>query len=1188
MDKETEILSRLAANHLFLAQFEPLRAVILALRDRNPELALAVLQTIVARSGRFENVLWSSSCPSPSLLTHLATLELLQFDNAASIWSFGPDSLRLRAEFLLLVQHLIDRVSEIMRKNFDLESIGKERERDGLGESESDSTEERAELLDKSEDKSDDLRASGGEWDSSVGVLDRILELGVKRLKADVVVGVDESDNDDQSQSQSQSQASAIEAGELMCLRKVIWEYPDVFDALCLNIQRQVTGWEGYEPSDLAITTRSEENVMGYTAEEDVDVLGLIQRSVQLAHLDAIKECVKEGNVNEAVSHIRFLHFDYGVEDSEYRILLQDLLKVVSLGCGGYGDSWRAKRENLLMIYGAALASNCRRLIQMLQVLHDNLLLEEIELYRSLDNSQIPPPLECFQKYVEELNLDPDLCNRTPSVNTAVGFCLRDMYHFARVSGRHVLECVMDAALSAVKREQLQEASNILSLFPRLQPLVAAMGWDLLSGKTTGRRELMQLLWTSKSQVLRLEESSLYGNESDEISCVEHLCDTLCYQLDLASFVACVNSGRAWNSKFSIMLSRKEQMSFGSDEAQLDPFVQNFVLERLSVQSPLRVLFDVVPLIDFKDAIKLISMQPIASNVAAWQRMQDIELMHMRYALESAILALRAMEKSMGAEGESHHQEPFCHLKDLQSHLDAITNIPRKDLNMAFFYTMLGRREGRSGGGYEGVGVKDIMMVNVIISLLHMDYLSLKLGHCVSFRTESPDTCAWEHTDLGTSEGGNKMVISFTGLLLDILRHNVPSSVTELQHAQTDGLTTSGRHALEWRLSIANRFIEEWEWRLSILQRLLPLAERQWRWEEALTVLRAAPSKLLNLCMQRAKYDIGEEAVHRFSLPAEDKATLELAEWVDNAVRRASVEDVVSRAADGTSTVQDLDFSSLRSQLGPLAAILLCIDIAATSARSAKISQQLLDQAILIKRKKLLFHYLILLAQVLLSEIYPGVSPKKGSTYWDQILEVGVISVSRRVLKRLNEFVDKDNPPALQDILSGELIISSPKESHRQGQRERTLAMLHQMIEDAHQGKRQFLSGKLHNLARAIADEETEPNIFKGEGPSADQKAFSDFDKDGVLGLGLRVIKQKAVPSAAGENNEQPVDYDVKDTGKRLFGPISNKPTTFLSQFILHIAAIGDIVDGTDTTHDFNFFSLVYEWPKDVSLYFRY
>lgn len=70
---------------------------------------------------------------------------------------------------------------------------------------------------------------------------------------------------------------------------------------------------------------------------------------------------------------------------------------------------------------------------------------------------------------------------------------------------------------------------------------------------------------------------------------MEHLCDTLCYQLDLASFVACVNSGQSWNSKFSLMLSGKGQIAFGSEDAQSDSFVENFVLERLSFQSPLRV-----------------------------------------------------------------------------------------------------------------------------------------------------------------------------------------------------------------------------------------------------------------------------------------------------------------------------------------------------------------------------------------------------------------------------------------------------------------------------------------------------------------------------------------------------------------------------------------------------------------------
>lgn len=64
---------------------------------------------------------------------------------------------------------------------------------------------------------------------------------------------------------------------------------------------------------------------------------------------------------------------------------------------------------------------------------------------------------------------------------------------------------------------------QVLQLFPQLQPLVAAMGWDLLAGKIAARRKLMQLLWTSKSQVLRLEESSLYGNKSDEVFFIFHV-----------------------------------------------------------------------------------------------------------------------------------------------------------------------------------------------------------------------------------------------------------------------------------------------------------------------------------------------------------------------------------------------------------------------------------------------------------------------------------------------------------------------------------------------------------------------------------------------------------------------------------------------------------------------------------------
>lgn len=67
--------------------------------------------------------------------------------------------------------------------------------------------------------------------------------------------------------------------------------------------------------------------------------------------------------------------------------------------------------------------------------------------------------------------------------------------------------------------------------------------------------------------------------------------------------------------------------------------------------------------------------------------MQDIELMHMRYALESTVLALGAMESSMTGEKEAQ-QVALCHLQDLKNHLAAIKNIPRRVLcySLQFFF----------------------------------------------------------------------------------------------------------------------------------------------------------------------------------------------------------------------------------------------------------------------------------------------------------------------------------------------------------------------------------------------------------------------------------------------------------------------------------------------------------------------
>lgn len=325
-DKETEILSRLAANHLYLAQSEPLRAIVVALRVRNPELALSILQTIVSRSGRFDNVTWSPSRPSPALLTYLATLELLQFDNASLIWGFDHETLRLRAEFLLLVQNLIDRIVGSTRKELDTEVINKEGEEEVSTAIEP--IEERGNSLDVQEGEPNDVPA---EVRDCVQVLVKVLELGVKRLKIEGAGAGAEVDDRQSDDTRPPPRAGLVDEEELTCLSRVIGDHAVAFDALCSNIQRQV-GSNNCSSSSLAITERSnDDETKVLNEEEDVKCFASIQRCVQKTHLSHLKECLRKADVDGAVSRIRFLHVEHGVDEDEYRYVeLRSVLNLIT------------------------------------------------------------------------------------------------------------------------------------------------------------------------------------------------------------------------------------------------------------------------------------------------------------------------------------------------------------------------------------------------------------------------------------------------------------------------------------------------------------------------------------------------------------------------------------------------------------------------------------------------------------------------------------------------------------------------------------------------------------------------------------------------------------------------------------------------------------------------------------------
>lgn len=187
----------------------------------------------------------------------------------------------MRSEFLLYIQIITSRVSDSIKGSVNLDENEE-------GNTETDS-EERGSV-------------ENGKLGESLRVLDRISEVGMSRLRPDMVAGDDG------------RESVELEEEEFNCLRKVILENADVFDSLCGNIQRQV-GLVESDDSGLAITLRGEEK----KREEDEKVLKLIQKSVQTAHLDAMKECLKDSDEDGVVSHIRFLNMDYGVEETNYR-----------------------------------------------------------------------------------------------------------------------------------------------------------------------------------------------------------------------------------------------------------------------------------------------------------------------------------------------------------------------------------------------------------------------------------------------------------------------------------------------------------------------------------------------------------------------------------------------------------------------------------------------------------------------------------------------------------------------------------------------------------------------------------------------------------------------------------------------------------------------------------------------------
>lgn len=147
-------------------------------------------------------------------------------------------------------------------------------------------------------------------------------------------------------------------------------------------------------------------------------------------------------------------------------------------------------------------------------------------------------------------------------------------------------------------------------------------------------------------------------------------------------------------------------------------------------------------------------------------------------------------------------------------------------------------------------------MMGIIVSLLHMDGFNIELP-------TMKDPFILEPREERTEKKEKITAIAFIQSILTILHECMPGANLEMdsrgssasrsglaRKTNTQSFSFPGRAAKRaWlkQLELLHQFVDDWNWRIGVLQRLSPSSQRPWQWREALAVLRAAPSTILNM-----------------------------------------------------------------------------------------------------------------------------------------------------------------------------------------------------------------------------------------------------------------------------------------------------------------------------------------------------
>jgi hypothetical protein len=337
------------------------------------------------------------------------------------------------------------------------------------------------------------------------------------------------------------------------------------------------------------------------------------------------------------------------------------------------------------------------------------------------------------------------------------------------------------------------------------------------------------------------------------------------------------------------------------------------------------------------------------------------------------------------------------------------------------------------------------------------------------------------------------------------------------------------------RKSALHTFVDQARWRLDIVTKIFSSESKNTfaSWPEIFKILHATPTSLLQICKSYNQYNLCDETVKRYSISDAEASSVQLAEWIDGLSTRVSVDGMInqmsmhSQPEEGIealhkSAVDDFESYVKSCKMDEMDKVLLHLDVGAAVAPSENISTRMFANAKLIMEDR--------------------AKSDQTETPEDKI----ILNLCNEVLGALSAAVSNVEIPTIPKLVSSVDILKNGPDL---GQHAKAVQMLLEALKIAEEGKKQFLSGVLHNICRALSsDGSVKSESFKGRLQST--------------GLGLQKLQEK---SQGGDEGLQHWQY--------------------VSTFISYLAHIGDAIASVDNQDTYNHFNLLTRDPKDILMY---